>query len=44
MGRCPGSPNKPRGLGIQPCKSEKEESYIRNSSQGQSECFYLRIE
>ena len=40
----PGSPDKPRGLSIQPCKSEKEEPYIRHSSQGRSECLYLRIE
>ena len=39
-----GSPDKPRGLSIQPCKSEKEEPYIRHSSQGRSECLYLRIE
>ena len=39
-----GSPDKPRGLSIQPCKSEKEEPYIRYSSQGRSECLYLRIE
>ena len=38
-----GSPDKPRGLSIQPCKSEKEEPYIRHSSQGRSECLYLRI-
>ena len=39
-----GSPDKPRGLSIQPCKSEKEEPYICHSSQGRSECLYLRIE
>ena len=39
-----GSPDKPGGLSIQPCKSEKEEPYIRHSSQGRSECLYLRIE
>ena len=43
-GRLQGSPDKPRGLSIQPCKSEKEEPYIRHSSQGRSECLYLRIE
>ena len=43
-GRKEGSPAKPRGLSIQPCKSEKEEPYIRHSSQGRSECLYLRIE
>ena len=39
-----GSPDKLGGLSIQPCKSEKEEPYIRHSSQGRSECLYLRIE
>ena len=43
-GAAGGSPDKLRGLSIQPCKSEKEEFYIRHSSQGRSECLYLRIE
>ena len=32
IGRCDGSPDKPGGLSIQLCKSEKKEFYIRYSS------------